>query len=1018
MNNFKRLNIIAGWVTFLLASIVYFMTMEPSASLWDCAEFIATSYKLEVGHPPGAPLFMMIARFFTMFAPSPDSVSLMVNTMSTLCSALTVAFLFWSITHLAGRMYKNRVEELTTGTVWAIIGAGFVGAMAYAYCDTAWFSASEGEVYAMSSLFTAVVFWAMLKWENVADTPQGNRWIVLIAYLMGLSIGVHLLNLLAIPALVFIYYYKKSPNIRKWQLLRPFAISVAMLGGIMYGMVQGSVMIGAWVDRVFVNGFGLPVNSGLTVYALVLIGGLGYLAWYYQKKGRVLLNMIFLCMTVIMLGYSSYASVVIRSVANPPMNSNAPDDAYSLLSMLNREQYGDRPLFKGQYYSTPAIGVVEKETYYYKDGQYLETTMLTGNEFYEPYCTLFPRMYDYKEASVKEYEKWGNVVGRKVKYQDETLTIPTFGENLRFFFSYQVNFMYWRYFLWNFVGRQSDIQSQGDIANGNWLSGIDFIDELYLGPQTDLPDQMKDNAGRNRYFFLPFILGLLGLFFQLKHDNRNFVVVMWLFFMTGLAIVLYLNQVPLQPRERDYAYVGSFYAFTIWIGFGVLSVYNMLMHKIKIGNAKVAAVVATLVCLVVPTLMLGQNYDDHNRSHRYVARDFGRNYLNTCLPNSILMNYGDNDAFPIWNVQEVEGLRPDVRIMNLSYLGGSWYVDQMRIRSNESDPIPYSLPEAKYQIANDMVPVVDRVGRVVDIKEAINFVISDNQNTKVMYGDTPNDFFPAKRLAIPVNKHNAIESGIVKEQNADLIADTVFLTIKKSTLTRSDLVLLDVLANFDWKRPLFFTGLSSAVELGFTEYIQEDGFLYRFVPIKTPAAGRYNVGRIDTEVMYDNLMNKYSYGNVADPRVNCDHFVQNIFATVHVRILFSRLANQLIAEGQNDRAIEVLDYCQKQIPADKIINTETTLDIAESYFKAGDETKANAVLDVYAKDLKQYILYFKQFRGQKAELVMPDYYQNIYVLYQVMAMQNRYRQTEAVAVSESFFRDNNLEKELEMLFSE
>ena len=580
MNQFKKYNLIAGWATFAFAAVVYLMTIEPTASLWDCSEFIATSYKLEVGHPPGAPLFMMISRLFAIFAPSPAHVAMMINSMSALASAATILFLFWSITHLARRSYHKSEEELTLPQITAIMGAGLVGSIAYTFTDTFWFSAVEGEVYALSSMFTALVFWAILKWENVADEPHANRWLILIAYLTGLAIGVHLLNLLIIPAIVFIYYFRKYPQITKWGIVKALAVSGAILIAALYIIIPGTIELGAFVDRIFVNGFGLPVNSGITFYAFALLAILGWGIWLTHKKGKVLANTIILCVTVILIGYGSYASVIIRSSVNPPMNSNGPTNPYGLLGLLNRDQYGARPLVKGNYYSSPAIAVTEKDTYYLSDDgkEYKKGSTVSGYEYAPGFEFFFPRMYSSKESDIAAYNNWVNdgkeIKGRKVPFRDEMVTVPTFAENLKFFFAYQLNFMYWRYFLWNFVGRQSDIQSTGEITDGNWLSGIKAIDQLFVGPQDNIPSEQAANKGRNTYYFLPFLLGIIGLVYQLNRDGKNFTVVMTMFIMTGVAIVVYLNSPPAEPRERDYVYAGSFYAFAIWIGFGVLSVFQ------------------------------------------------------------------------------------------------------------------------------------------------------------------------------------------------------------------------------------------------------------------------------------------------------------------------------------------------------------------------------------------------------------------------------------------------------------
>ena len=1014
MNQFKKYNLIAGWATFAFAAVVYLMTIEPTASLWDCSEFIATSYKLEVGHPPGAPLFMMISRLFAIFAPSPAHVAMMINSMSALASAATILFLFWSITHLARRSYHKSEEELTLPQITAIMGAGLVGSIAYTFTDTFWFSAVEGEVYALSSMFTALVFWAILKWENVADEPHANRWLILIAYLTGLAIGVHLLNLLIIPAIVFIYYFRKYPQITKWGIVKALAVSGAILIAALYIIIPGTIELGAFVDRIFVNGFGLPVNSGITFYAFALLAILGWGIWLTHKKGKVLANTIILCVTVILIGYGSYASVIIRSSVNPPMNSNGPTNPYGLLGLLNRDQYGARPLVKGNYYSSPAIAVTEKDTYYLSDDgkEYKKGSTVSGYEYAPGFEFFFPRMYSSKESDIAAYNNWVNdgkeIKGRKVPFRDEMVTVPTFAENLKFFFAYQLNFMYWRYFLWNFVGRQSDIQSTGEITDGNWLSGIKAIDQLFVGPQDNIPSEQAANKGRNTYYFLPFLLGIIGLVYQLNRDGKNFTVVMTMFIMTGVAIVVYLNSPPAEPRERDYVYAGSFYAFAIWIGFGVLSVFQATKRWFKKENVA-TAVIATAICATVPVILGAKNWDDHDRSGRYTARDFGLNYLTGLLPNAIIMNFGDNDTFPLWYAQEVEGYRKDVRVMNMSYLGGEWYIDQMKLKSNDSEPVPFTLPRNKYTYNNEFLIVNDLLKKPVPIKEAIDFVKSEDPRTKMSIGGKNADFLPAKQLIVPVNKENVLKSGIVKPEDADLIEDSIVVTIKKSTIDRGEMMLLDLLSNFDWKRPLYFTTPSGIDELGLRDYLQLDGFSYRLVPIKTVPQSSWESGRIDSEFLYDQLMNKYQYANIKDPKVYADYFVQTNFGAVQSRNLFARLAKQLVAEGDTTKAIEVLDRAIEEMPFNQIRHSYVqTIPLIEAYYMAGADEKGTAVLEDYAKILEEYIDYYFRFKGKQAGLVQTQLRTNISLLYELYSLAQKYNQTEEAGKIEKYFVDKGL----------
>lgn len=973
MNYFKKFDRITGWIVFAIAAVVYLLTIEPSTSFWDCAEFIATSYKLEVGHPPGAPLFMMIARFFTMFAPSPQYAALMVNAMSALASAFTILFLFWTITHLGRRMTGKQSEEMTTAQSWTVLGAGIIGALAYTFTDTFWFSAVEGEVYALSSLFTAIVVWAMLKWEDVADQPHANRWLIFIAYLMGLSIGVHILNLLAIPAIVFIYYFRKTDKVTFWGIVKAAVIAGVILVFMNNIIIPLTASAGAVFDKWFVNGLGLPVNSGLTVFMLLLFAALGLGVYISHKKGKVILNTILLCLTVVMIGYSSYASVVIRAAANPPMNSNKPDNAYGLLYLLNRDQYGNKPLLTGGQFSAPIEDVVYSDKYYLgSDGKYQKEASVDDYKYPAEFITFLPRMWSSQESHIEGYKQWGRLgSGDKISYRGETFSVPTSSENMRFFFSYQLNFMYWRYFLWNFVGRQSDNQSVGEITDGQWLSGIKPIDAMYLGPQDNLPSEMADNKGRNVYFFLPFILGIIGLIYQLNRDPKNFTVVMWLFVMMGIALVVYFNSTPSEVRERDYVYAGSFYAFCIWIGLGVMCIKNWI-DKITKKETILAPIAATVICSCVPIILAAQNWDDHDRSGRYIARDIGYNHLATCLPNSIMMNYGDNDTFPLWYNQEVEGVRPDVRIMNMAYIGGGWYIDEMKYRYNESAPVPFSLPQDKYMYQNDYIYVEELFKEPKTIKQVMDFIRSDDPQTRVQITEkTFVDFIPTKTILLPVNKANVLKTGVVKPQDADLIVDTIEIKLPGESIDKPAMMLLDLLANFDWERPLFFTTPSILAGIGLQDYLQFDGFAYRFVPIKTPYDS-WNVGRIDTDVLYNNLMNVYRYGNASDPNIYVDSFINYNFSATHVRTGFARLGTELAKKGEKAKAIEVLDYGLKMMPPSNFQYNYQYLPYIRAYYDAGATEKGDKLFSDYALNLEEYISYFAAFPDNMAYLVEPQ----------------------------------------------
>lgn len=1018
MTDFKKFNLITGWAAFAVAAITYIMTMEPTASLWDCSEFIATSYKLEVGHPPGAPLFMMIARFFTIFAPSPDKAALMVNLMSSLCGAFTVLFLCWSITHLARKIYQKNGREMTKGQMWTVLGAGLVGSLAYCWTDTQWFSAVEGEVYSMSSMFTAMVFWAILQWENVADQPHSNRWLILIAYLMGLSIGIHILNLLTIPALVFVYYFRKYPEVTRKGVILATLAAGAILVAINFIIIPYSVSLGAFFDRMFVNGLGLPVNFGITFFAFAVFALCGWGIYYTHNKGRSLANIMLLCTTVILLGYSSYASVIIRASANPPMNSNDPSNPYALRSLLGRDQYGSTPLLYGPYYTSPPEALNTRRSYYLNDegDKYLETDMFVGYTYPDKYKYFFPRMYS--SSHEQGYKNWVEIKGKREVIDNKAVFVPTFGENLKYFFNYQMNFMYWRYFLWNFVGRQSDVQSTGQITDGNWLSGINFIDKMYLGPQDDLPTGMKENKGRNTYFFLPFLLGVIGLIYQLTRDKRNFIVVTWLFFMMGIALVFYFNTSPGEPRERDYVYAGSFYAFCIWIGFGVLWMRDLIMKITKKDNVAIA-VAATAVCAVVPCILVAQNWDDHDRSHRYIARDSGYNYLQSSLPNSILICAGDNDTFPLWYNQEVEGVRPDVKIMNMSYLMADWYIDQMKIKSNEAEPVPFSLPRSKYVgNTNASVYLTEQVPQW-NIKQAIRFLNMESIESKVEMVDGGwVDYLPTKTFILPVNKQNAIASGIVKAEDAHLMEDSIVIRINKNMILRSELMLLDLLATFDWKRPISVTQTPVLSELGLDDYLQFDGASYRLVPIRTSRQGG-SWGRIDTDYLYPLVMDQFRWSNVKDPRVYCDYYTRYTMSSTGARQAFARLANQLVQQGDSARAIEVLDRGLEMLPVEQIGYTFSNVyPFIETFYKAGEYERGNVILEDFAQRCKENINYFLRFprqgskrglfQGPTQDMIMPEFQDNLAILHGLMVLAEENGQEKQAKEIDTFFRSVKL----------
>jgi uncharacterized membrane protein len=925
MPNYRLINNLCGWLSFAISAFVYISTLEPTGSFWDCGEFIASSYKLQVGHPPGAPLFMMMGRIMSLFAGGDvEAVSVMINLLSALMSAGTILFLFWTITILARKILVPKGDP-DMGNTLAIMGAGLVGALAYTFSDSFWFSAVEGEVYASSSFFTAIVFWAMFKWEAVADERHGNRWIILIAYLMGLSIGVHLLNLLTIPALAFIYYFRKY-TVTTNGLIKTAAAGVLILAVVQYGIISGFVKFASKFELFFVNGLGLPFWSGFVFFFLLIAAGIVYGLNYTRQRNMPMWNLSLLCLTFILVGYSSYAMIVLRSNANPPMDENDPEHAFNLLGYINREQYGDRPLFYGQYYNADQVSIEEGSMQYTKgeDG-YTETSKKLSPVYDPKFSTIFPRMYSAQENHISAYKEWGGIRGDGK---------PTFAQNLKFFWNYQVVHMYWRYFMWNFAGRQNDIQGHGGITKGNWISGIKGIDEMRLGPQNDLPENMRNNKAHNTFYFLPLILGLIGLVWHYRRDNHDAWTVMLLFFFTGLAIVLYLNQYPYQPRERDYAYAASFYTFAIWIGLGVTAIIDRL-RRTKAPMA-LSAVATTLACLVaVPGIMASQGWDDHNRAGRFTSRDIAWNYLQSCAPNAIIFTNGDNDTFPLWYAQDVEGIRTDVRVVNLSLLNTDWYIDQMKRKAYESAPVPFMTPHEKYvQGTRDYVPFYDkRLPGYSEAKDVMKFVNSEGPEYKVQAGSgAPMSYFPTQRICIKVDKEAVLRNGVVKPEDADRIVDTIYWDLTRNYLMKADLMILDLIAHNDWTRPIYFAvTVGNDSYLNLEPYFQLEGLAYRFVPIRNSNDPQTQTGRVQSSVMYDNMMNKFRWGNIDKPEIYLDQ--NNLNMTMNFRNNFARLADGLIEQGRLDSAMKCLDRMNKEIPDATVPYNVMMLRPIEQYFQ-------------------------------------------------------------------------------------
>ncbi len=994
-HTYKLTNRILGWVVFAIAATTYLLTVEPTVSFWDCGEFITSSYKLEVGHPPGAPFFMLMARFFSLFATDVTQVALMINSLSSIMSALTIAFLFWSITHIAKRIIGDD-KALIPANAIAIYSSGLVGALAYTFSDTFWFSAVEGEVYATSSLFTALVFWAILKWENVANEKYSNRWLIFIAYLMGLSIGVHLLNLLAIPAILFVYYFKKYKTSRNG-IIGTAIISIIALGSIMYVIIPGGIWLATRFELLFTNVFGLPFNTGLIFYLFALVGSLAYGIYYSIQKNKVIMNTILTMLTVILIGYSSFALIIIRSQANPPMDQNKPDNVFSLLSYLNRDQYGQNPLIYGQYFNSKVVAYEEGAPIYIKkDGRYEVADTKVGYKFEEGSKTIFPRMYSNATAPdhVGGYIKWADIKNDSKK--------PSFGQNLAFFFKYQLNFMYFRYFMWNFTGRQSDVQSNGEITNGNWLSGINFIDEIRLGSQENITTEMKTNKGRNKYYFLPFLLGILGLIYMYRANkigNNFFWVVLLFFFFTGIAIVLYLNQPPYQPRERDYAYAGSFYAFTIFIGMGVMMLFDLLKKHLP---ATVAIGLAATVSFVsVPVLLASENWDDHDRSGRYMARDFAYNYLNSCEANAILFTNGDNDTFPLWYAQEVEGIRTDVRVINQSYLGTDWYISQMKQMAYESEPIPFSFTKEQYGPGKrDIVYVQDRITKPTDLKQIIDFIGSDNPKTKDQrYGNE--DFMPTRKISLPADSATVMNNNVVKPYEAKQLVSALEWEIPNNYVRKNELMILDLLAYNNWKRPIYFAiTIGSQGYYNLQSYFQLDGLAYKLVPIKTNHENR-QLGRVNTEVLYKNLMHKFKWGGIDKEGVYLNE--NNRRMLMNLKNNFARLANALIQEGKKDSAIVVLDYVIELMPNSRVPYNYYNLLIAEAYYQAEADEKANEIINIVANKTGEEINYYLSLGRRFQNDASKDRERSLAMAQEILRLCSMYEQKELFSEINSKF---------------
>ena len=977
---FDLWNRIVSLGVLFVACATYLLTIEPTASFWDCGEFIASSYKLEIGHPPGNPVFQLIARFFTLFADA-GHAAVAVNAMSAICSGLTIFFLYLTIVFFAKRLVRPEHDGTwSTGSAVAIFGSGAVGALAYCFSDTFWFSAVEGEVYAMSSLFTALVFWMMTKWYEQADRPHANRWIVLISFLMGLSIGVHLLNLLAIPALVFMYYYrrKEEAGYTFRQLVGIFLLSIVILGIIFFFLIPYLPKLAAYCDLLFVNVLHLPVNSGAAFFLIAVLALCFWGLFRTLEKGKVFWNTVLLCLTTIVVGFSIFSIVIIRSSVQPPTNENQPDNAFSLVRYLNREQYGSTPLIYGQYFDAP-YEIYQPKYWALLDGKYVRADAPLEGRYLPSGKMFFPRMWAGSADGRFEafYESYMDGKGHPVAGAEHKK--PTFGTNLKFFFDYQMNWMYWRYFMWNFVGRQNDIHSPspGDLFYGNWESGIGFVDEFRLGDQSDAPDVLAHNKGKNHYYFLPLLLGLLGLFFQFDRDRRGCWLTFLMFFMTGIAIVLYLNQSPFQVRERDYAYAGSFYMFSIWIGFAVAALYEMARKRVP---EKAAAGVSTVLCLCVPVLMAAENWDDHDRSNRRTAVELARNYLESVGEQGLLITHGDNDTFPLWYAQEVESVRPDVRIVNTSLLGTDWYIGQMRFAINDSKPLPLSIPQAQYLYGtNDAVYIYDTRDQVLPISGVMEVFKHPDAKLPLQSGRTV-DYICSRKISIPVNKENVLRSGILGPEYADQILDEIVLTIPagKEMLTKPELFMLDLLAGYEWDRPINMLNQGGDLNIGLRDYLMYEGFSAKLVPLKNTISSTRGVGQVELDKLCDKIMNVYEW----EALKRKDYFVdyQNLYTflgSAPQRDIFTNAARKCLEVGDTARAVTLLDKCVESVPAETYpletisigfaSNDMKVLEMVDLYYIAGEPEKARRLAARFEEDLRKSTAFFLSFYDYAAQ---------------------------------------------------
>jgi hypothetical protein len=983
--NFKLWNNLSGIIVFLLSAFIYLSTMEPTVSFWDCGEFLTCDSKLEIAHAPGAPLVMLIGRVFSLFAGSDKShIALLINGLSAIASALTIMFLFWTITWF-GRKLSLKTWNGSNPEKIMILSAGFIGAMSYAVSDSFWFSAVEAEVYALSSLFTAIVFWAIIKWEESAEYPGSQRWLMFIAYLFGLSIGVHLLNLLVIPAIVILYYLKTYP-VNRNNTIKTLIISAIILCGIVFIIIPVLPKYFSWIEFISVNTLRLHFNSGFIIGIIILAITIGIGLYLSNKRKKIWVYNSLIYFSLLILGMSTYTTTVIRSNDNPPVDMVNPEDPFSLRDYLNREQYVQRPLIYGNSFASTIIDSKKRESYQRFRGRYVPYPLNPKYIYDKNTLMLFPRMSSDREGHAEAYKQWANFKRKSYTRinadgKEEQILLPTFGENFKFFLKYQLGYMYFRYFMWNFAGRQNDIQGHGTVLYGNWISGIPFVDKMVVGPQDKIPSSLKHNPGRNTYFFLPLLLGLLGLVYHYKKDVRNFSVLSLFFFFTGIAIIIFLNEEPVTPRERDYVYVGSFYAFSIWIGIGVIALYQWL-KKIERLKSTIALTVSALLSASVPLIMVSENWDDHDRSGRFAVLEYARNYLESCEPNAILFTNADNDTYPLWYAQEVEGIRRDVQIILLPYLSAYWYVDQMRQPSYQKPGVKISLTEDKFIGGKrSYFPIIERIDSTIELGSLMDFVGSEDERAKAQLMDGQKlNYIPSRKLNLSVDKSKILTKPGIRLP----LADSIEISLKGQYLRMDQMIMLDILASNKWERPIYFASVKEPLQYGLDKYLQLDGYAYKLVPYKTNPKEISEIGVIDSDSLYNKYIHRFSFASLSNPKVYLDWTHMNTISVISLRQKFARLAESLLSENKTDKAVKVLDKITEMLPNERIPYDFEVLRIANDYLLLGQKTKGEETLKKLKNVTRENLDYYKSLPRKDQNGINYEMRVNLYIMQEIL----------------------------------